>query len=327
MIAPSLLWGSPSHWTASPTRMAPPATPGPRNRRHSLPVSPQYPAQMGKRGYFVAAPQSLSSISAACPGGLAAERRSLTTSLDGPLRWRHLVLIMALAYAVAVARPIRAQTSPSSSSPQSPSDQQTAANPDDETDSIHPKPSLLTPLKPLPQSAPYLPVTRRQRLRWILTNSIGPSHLIGGVFSAGFGTALDRPREYGPHWGGFGERYGIRLTGIVPGNIMEAEIGTLWGEDPRYFRVPDQALGARVRNVVMQTFKARRRDGTYAPAYARFIAEPGNNFLSNLWRADSEANTHDAILRTGEGFAGRMAANAFAEFWPDVNRRLFHRRD
>jgi hypothetical protein len=276
--------------------------------------------------YFVAAPQTLSSTSTA-PGGPAAERRSLTTLLAGPLRWRHLVLIVVLAYAVAVARPIRAQTSsPSSSSQQSPSDQQTPPNPDDETDSTERRPSLLTPLKPLRQSAPYRPVTKRQRLRWILTNSVGPSHLIGGVLSAGFGTALDRPKEYGPHWGGFGERYGIRLTGIVPGNIMEAEIGTLWGEDPRYFRVPDQTLGARVRNVVMQTFKARGRNGTYAPAYARFIAEPGNNFLSNLWRADSEANTHDAILRTGEGFAGRMAANAFAEFWPDAKRKLFHGR-
>jgi hypothetical protein len=189
------------------------------------------------------------------------------------------------------------------------------------------KPSLMTPLKPQPQSAPYRPITKRQRLRWILTNSLGPSHLAGGVFSAGFGTALDRPNEYGPHWGGFAERYGIRLTGIVPGNIMEAEIGTLWGEDPRYFRLPEGPFRTRLKNVVKQTFKARQRDGSYAPAYARLIAVPGNNFLSNLWRADSEANTHDALFRTGEGFAGRMAANAFEEFWPDVKTKLFHKHD
>jgi hypothetical protein len=101
------------------------------------------------------------------------------------------------------------------------------------------QPSLMTPLKPQPASAPYQPITRRERVRWVLTNSIGPAHLIGGIFSAGFGTALDRPEEDGTHWAGFGERFGMRLTSIVPGNIMEAGIGEFWGEDPRYFRVPD----------------------------------------------------------------------------------------
>ena len=132
--------------------------------------------------------------------------------------------------------------------------------------------------------------------------------------------------EYGPGWAGFGDRYGMRLTGIVTGNAIEASLGTLWGEDPRYFRVPDDPFKERVRNVVRLTFVARQSDGGFAPAYARYIAVSGNNFISNAWRVDSEANTHDAVLRTLEGFAGRMASNAFEEFWPDVKGRVFHKR-
>jgi hypothetical protein len=187
------------------------------------------------------------------------------------------------------------------------------------------QPSLLTPLKPHSEDESYHPITSRQRLRWFITNTIGPSHLVGGLFTSAFGTALDRPKEYGPGWPGFGDRYGMRLTGIVTGNAMEAGVGALWGEDPRYFRVPDQPFKSRMRNVMKQTFTARRRDGSFAPAYARFIAVPGNNFLSNEWRVPSEANTQDALLRTGEGFAGRMASNAFQEFWPDIERRLLRR--
>jgi hypothetical protein len=185
--------------------------------------------------------------------------------------------------------------------------------------------SLLTPLKPHSEDEPYEPITGRQRMRWFITNSIGPSHLVGGLFTSAFGTAMDRPKEYGPGWPGFGDRFGMRLTGVVTGNAIEAGAGALWGEDPRYFRVPDQPFGSRVKNAVKQTFTARRRDGDFGPAYARFLAVPGNNFLSNEWRVSSEANTRDALLRTGEGFAGRMAANAFQEFWPDVERRLLHR--
>ena len=30
---------------------------------------------------------------------------------------------------------------------------------------------------------------------------------------------------------------------------------------------------------------------------------------------------------SAEGFAGRMAANAFEEFWPDVKSHVFHKRE
>lgn len=175
------------------------------------------------------------------------------------------------------------------------------------------------------QSAPYEPITGRERLAWIVTGTLWPRHLAGGVFTAAFGTAVNHPREYGPHWGGFGERFGIRLTGVATSNLMEAGIGALWSEDPRYFRVPEYSFGARVKNTIKMTFLARRRDGNFTPAYARYIAYAGNNFLSNTWRADSEADTEHALIRTAEGFGGRLASNAWDEFWPDAKAHIFRR--
>jgi hypothetical protein len=119
----------------------------------------------------------------------------------------------------------------------------------------------------------------------------------------------------------------MRLTGIVTGNAIEASLGMLLREDPRYFRVPDRPFKSRIANVVRLTFIARNYDGNYGPAYARYVATTGNNFLSNTWRVPSESNTHDALIRTAEGFGGRMADNAFQEFWPDIKKALFHRHD
>lgn len=184
------------------------------------------------------------------------------------------------------------------------------------------------PAAPNPPNAspPYQPITQRQRLDWLLANTIGPAYLAGYAFTAAWGTALDRPKEYGPSWPGFGKRYGIEMTGTATANVIEVGAGALWGEDPRYFRAPEKRFRARVGNVIKQTFLARRRDGSFKPAYARFIAIPGSNFLSNTWRADSEANSSDAAIRTLEGFAGHMANNAFQEFWPDVKRHLLHKK-
>lgn len=177
------------------------------------------------------------------------------------------------------------------------------------------------------QSAPYEPITGRGRLIWIVTTTLGPEHLAGGTLNSAYGTATNHPREDGTHWGGFGERFGIRLTGVATSNVMEASVGALWGEDPRYFRVPEESWGARAKNVIKMTFLARRADGNFAPAYARYIAYAGNNFLSNTWRADSEADAQHALIRTAEGFAGRMGANAWDEFWPTAKAYLFHRHN
>jgi hypothetical protein len=141
----------------------------------------------------------------------------------------------------------------------------------------------------------------------------------------GIATAENSPREDGPHWAGFGERYGVRLTSVAVNNTIEAGLGSLWGEDPRYFRVPEEPFGARVKNVIKMTFLTRRRDGDFAPAYARFIGTAGGNFLSNEWRPDSTAHASDAVRRTFEGLAGHMASNAWSEFWPDAKMYIFHR--
>jgi hypothetical protein len=227
--------------------------------------------------------------------------------------------IILVGTVIAAAAP--AQTT--SHSPSQNSQQGQQPNPQQNENQSN-QPSILTPLKPQTQAGPYHPITASQRLRWIVTDTIGPPHLVGGAIISAFGTALDRPKEDGPHWGGFAERFGVRLTGVATSNLMEAGIGAVWGEDPRYFRVPDETFGARVKNVMKLTFYARERDGSYAPAYARYMAFAGNNFLSNSWRPDSEANDHDAVLRTLEAFAGRMTSNAFEEFWPSLKAKVFH---
>ena len=81
----------------------------------------------------------------------------------------------------------------------------------------------------------------------------------------------------------------------------------------------------RIKNIVVMTFAARRTDGNLAPAYARYIGETGNNFLSNTWRADSASTVSAACVRIVLGFVGRMSSNAFAEFWPDAQKSLFHK--
>ncbi len=173
----------------------------------------------------------------------------------------------------------------------------------------------------------YHPITAEGRLQWFTRATIGPRSLLAGVFSAGYGTATNNPHEYGTHWDGFGQRYGMRLTGISTGNAIEASLGAVWGEDPRYFHTVHQPFGARVKNIVDLTFRAYHPDGERHLAYARYVAVFGNNFLSNTWRVQSEADTQHALIRTAEGFGGRALSNTVSEFVPELWRKVHHRPD
>src|SRR5207248_11571829 len=99
---------------------------------------------------------------------------------------------------------------------------------------------------------------------------------------------------------------------------MEASLGAIWGEDPRYFPSPNRAFEARVEYVISSTFAAPGRDGRFRPAYARSAGDVWNNFLSNPRRADSEATAGHAALRCLSGVAGKPGGIAFIHLWPGL---------
>jgi hypothetical protein len=181
-------------------------------------------------------------------------------------------------------------------------------------------------LKIISAQAPYRMISGKERILWAARETFGPQSFAIGTFRAGIGTARDQPEEYGPHWDGFAKRYGMRFTGQAASHAMEAGLGALWGEDPRYVRNQNLPFKSRIGHVFLLSFTARNREGKLMPAYARYIAIPGSNFLSSTWRVKSDSTTEAALTRTGYGVLSEIASNAWSEFWPDVKRYVFKRR-
>src|SRR5579885_2671417 len=120
-------------------------------------------------------------------------------------------------------------------------------------------------------------------------------------------------------------RWWVNFT-LSPSRLfVVGPVSTAWGEDPRYFPSNLPRFAPRLKYVVRTTFIAPHRDGRWHPAYARFAGDLGNNFLSNTWRADGEANPSHAVVRCVWGLLGRMTSDAFEEFWPDLRRKVFRK--
>jgi hypothetical protein len=170
-------------------------------------------------------------------------------------------------------------------------------------------------------------ITPRERVGWIVQGTLGPKNLAAGVFVSGWSTWHNEPDEWGKHWDGFGKRYGMRLSVGGTSNAIEAAMGSVWGEDPRYKRAAGQPLRNRLRHVFVSTFVTHDRNGDPMPAYARFVAVPAGNIVSNMWRPDSQVTASNTSVRIGYGFVSRIVSNAFSEFLPDLTNRLFRKKD
>lgn len=179
-----------------------------------------------------------------------------------------------------------------------------------------------------PSASPaYEAITAKGRVAWLVSSTVGPANLIAGAFTEGLATRSNSPEEYGTHWDGFGKRYGLRLTGRASSSLMEASVGSLWGEDPRYFRTSGQPFSNRINNVFRMTYLAHDRAGNEMPAYARYIAVPGSAFISNAWRPDSQTQLADALGRISFSLMSHVIGNAFSEFGPDIRKRFSKKKD
>jgi hypothetical protein len=172
-----------------------------------------------------------------------------------------------------------------------------------------------------PQNPLDAPITGTGRLDWAVKSTIGPASLWTGVFTSTWSTLYNRPKEYGESFNGFAKRYGLRLSGVGVSNTMEAGLGAIWGEDPRYHPT-EGTVKDRLSHALKATVMAER-DGRMQLAYARFVAIGGGNVLSNSWRPDSERTAGNTMERIAFGFGTRFAGNLWDEFWPSLKNHMF----
>lgn len=167
---------------------------------------------------------------------------------------------------------------------------------------------------PAPSQSVITPIDGQERLKWLYVENLGLGSVLDDVAVGGVDTFFKTPKEYNTHWSGFGERIGVVTGNYGVKSVMEAGIGSIWGEDPRYVRTNGLSMKSRMAYVVKMTFLARDRSGNTMPAYSRYIAFPASSFLANAWEPTSQATANQAALRVALGFLSRMGENAWKEF-------------
>jgi len=167
----------------------------------------------------------------------------------------------------------------------------------------------------------YAPITAGGRFRWVLKSTFDLKSLSIGIASSAISTAWNKPPEWGPGWEGFGKRLGTRQATVLTSSVIEAGVGALWGEDPRYIHSGKKGFWPRASHAVRMAFLSYRRDGSVGPAYSRFTGVAASRFIAATWRPPSDDDWEDTAARIGLAYVSRAFTNLWSEFWPGRAQR------
>src|SRR5258706_5629979 len=119
-----------------------------------------------------------------------------------------------------------------------------------------PRPARCQSTDPAPVTAEaYVPIAPAQRVDWIVDGTIGKRSLtVVGPLATAWQTAFDTPEEWGRGFSGIARRYAQREADVAISNTIEAGLGALWGEDPRYIPSGRKAIRPRPRYTLQTGF-------------------------------------------------------------------------
>jgi hypothetical protein len=170
----------------------------------------------------------------------------------------------------------------------------------------------------------YSPITPEQRLDWSANGLFGRPAVLAAIAGDVWQTAWHTPPEWGT-WHGAGYRLAEREADVALSNGIEAGLGSLWSEDPRYIRLGRGAVIRRLGYAARTVFVAPRKDGAMAPAWARYAGNTVNNVIENAWLPPSQRTWRATAIRSGNSIFGRLATNMWGEFGRDLMDRWSHR--
>jgi hypothetical protein len=168
----------------------------------------------------------------------------------------------------------------------------------------------------------YVPISGEQRLDWVRRSLFDTRGLTAGLASTTWNTAWNDPDEWGRSWPGVAKRFAAREVGVAISNSVEAGLGAIWGEDPRYLPTRHRTLRARVQHALKSVVLSPRRDGRYAPAWARYSAIGVESVAANSWLPRSDSGPSHTFMRIANALLGQLGSNLFREFWPDLKSQF-----
>ncbi len=135
-----------------------------------------------------------------------------------------------------------------------------------------------------PSSTNYVrPDAKARRARFV-KGLVGLGVWARMAASAGWGTSRNSPREWGPHWDGFGKRLASNFGKRAVSGTVRYSLDETFKLDSKFYRTKKKGIGNKVVNALVSVFTARRPDGSRTVGVPRLVGTYASNVIaSELW--------------------------------------------
>src|SRR3989454_12617753 len=144
---------------------------------------------------------------------------------------------------------------------------------------------------------------------------------------AGVGQANNSPKSWGQGWGAYGERYGASFADNCMATYMTSAIfPSLLREDPRYYQQGRGRSSSRAWYSFGRLFVARTDSGHPRFNHSEFLGNAAAAGISNLYHAPEDRTFARNMGTLGMLVMWDAVSNELREFWPDIRRKVFHKK-
>lgn len=168
----------------------------------------------------------------------------------------------------------------------------------------------------------------KEKFQLFLKSSYSPSRFVSAGLTAGYEQARNFDRAYGQGATGYGGRYGAALADAEAGAFFKKFLmPCLLRQDPRYFPAPgNYGFRHRVGYAMSRVLFTRSDAGRTTVNSSRILGSLASEAAANTYRVYGNRDFPATLQRTGASLASDAGMNILHEFWPDIRRKVFHRK-
>lgn len=171
------------------------------------------------------------------------------------------------------------------------------------------------------------PLTVEQKLHLFVKGTFDPFQEVAVGFQAGISQANDEFPEYGQGAKGYAKRYGAAMADGVSSQFFSNFLyPVLLKEDPRYFRSGEGPVRRRLLYSLAQEFVCHTDKGGRSFNWSNVLGAFSTGGLSNTYYPQSDRGFQLTMSRSGIALLYGSAGGLIEEFWPDIQRNVFHKK-
>jgi len=175
-------------------------------------------------------------------------------------------------------------------------------------------------------SIPFAPIPAKRKFYIAAKDTFDyPIYWLSGGF-AGLYQLEDQNPSFGQGLKGYAKRYGTSYADNAIGNLLsEGFFPAILHEDTRYFRKGQGRKWGRAGYAASRVLINRTDKGKWDFNYSEWLGNASAVAISNLYYPDTR-NVSDNVQKLLVQVATDSFSNILKEFWPDVKRKMFSKK-